>query len=459
MKLYTEPPRQIPVLAKTDVLVVGGGPSGIAAALAAARAGAKTLILERFGCLGGVLTTVGCEGYAWFRHEGTIEAGGIGREIEDKAIEMGAARPEPQSNSHAIDAEMFKYVADRMMKEAAVSVLFHCWAVDAIKDGNCVTGVITESKSGRQAILAKRIIDCTADADIAYFAGAPIDKRPKDQMLGLTVMLNCVGVDVAKFEAYIADQKPTYADWGTGFSDWSGKSGGIATSRKEDKMFSPYLEAPFAQAKKDGLIPKDAKVCGTYSTFSEHGEATQLNLVTMRGLDCTDVHDLTKAEIDGRENCIHAISALRAYVPGFEQVKLRNFGMTVGTRDSRKIVGQRTIDADYVTGEGRCEDSVGIFPEFLDGYGLIVLPTTGRYFQIPYKIMVPQHVDNLLVAGRAVAGDKVSHSATRNMMCCAATGQAAGVAAAVSIKTKNTTSEVKIEEVQKILVHQGVRIN
>ncbi len=459
MEFYVEPEKKIPVLAETEVLVVGGGPSGIAAALASARTGVKTLILERFGCLGGVLTTVGCEGYAWYRHEGTIEAGGIGMEIEKRAIEMNAARPEPQSDSHAIDAEMFKYVADRMMKESGVSVLFHCWAVGVIKEGNSVTGVITESKSGRQAILAKRIIDCSADADIANFAGAPIDKRPREQMLGLTVMLNCAGVDVPKFEAYVATQKPTYADWGTGFSDWSNKGGGIATSRKEDKMFSPYLEAPFTQAKNDGLIPKEAKVCGSYSTFSEHGEATQLNLVTMRGLDCTDVWDLTKAEIDGRENCIHAITALRAYVPGFEKAKLRNFGMTVGTRDSRKIVGRKTIDAEYVTNEGRCDDSVGIFPEFLDGYGLIVLPTTGRYFQIPYGILLPQQIENLLVAGRAVAGDKVSHSATRNMMCCAATGQAAGVAAAVSIQTNTSTGEVSIQKIQDALVKQGVRIN
>ncbi|NDO79648.1 pyridine nucleotide-disulfide oxidoreductase [Citrobacter sp. NCU1] len=459
MNYYMEPAHQIPVLIETDVLVVGGGPSGIAAALASARAGVNTLIVERFGCLGGVLTTVGCEGYAWYRHEGTIEAGGIGIEIEQRAIEMGAARPEPQSDSYAIDAEMFKYVADKLMKESNVSVLLHCWAVDVIKNEDKVVGIITESKSGRTAIMAKRIIDCSADADIAYFAGAPINKRPREQMLGLTVMLNCTGVDVPKFESYIATQKPTYADWGTGFSDWSNKGEGITTSRKEDSMFSPYLESPFTQAKNDGLIPKDAKVCGTYSTFSEHGEATQLNLVTIRGLDCTDVWDLTKAEIDGRENCIHAIKALRAYVPGFEKSKLRNFGMTVGTRDSRKIIGLKTIDAEYVTNEGRCDDSIGIFPEFLDGYGLVVLPTTGRYFQIPYGILLPQQIDNLLVAGRAVSGDKVAHSSTRNMMCCAVTGQAAGVAAAVSIQTNTSTSNVNVQLIQDVLIKQGVRIS
>ena len=459
MDYLLEPEKKLQILATTEVLVVGGGPAGMAAALAASRAGSDTLIVERFGCLGGVLTTVGCEGYAWFRHDKTIEAGGIGRELEERAIQGNAARPEPQSNSHAIDSEAFKFVADEMMKEAGVRTIFHCWAVGVLKVGNEIKGVITESKSGRTVILAKTIVDCSADGDIAQFAGCAMDIRPKEEMLGLTVMLNCVGVDVKKFQAYINKVKPTYADWGTGFSDWSQKSNGITTSRKEDGMFSPYLEEPFKQAKADGVIPQDAKVCGTYSTFSEYGEATQLNLVTMRGLDSTNVIDLTTGEVEGRRNCMHAITALRKYVPGFENAKLRNFGMTVGTRDSRKIIGEDNINADYVTNEGRTEQSVGIFPEFLDGYGLVIIPTTGRYFQIPYGILVPKGIHNLLVAGRSVAGDKVAHSATRNMMCCAATGQAAGVAAALRSKTTTPCKDVPINEIQDLLKKQGVRIH
>ena len=346
-----------------------------------------------------------------------------------------------------------------MMQEAGVEIIYHCWAVDVIKDelGENIVGVVTESKSGRKVIMATNFIDCSADADIANFADCPMEIRPKNEMLGLTVMLNCVGVDTEKFQAYIDVEKPTYADWGTGFSDWSNKEGGIATSRKEDEMFSPYLEKPFTQAKNDGVIPQSAKVCGTFSTFSEHGEATQLNFVTIRNLDCTDVWDLTYAEIEGRKNCMYAIKALRNYVPGFENAKLRNFGMTVGTRDSRKIFGRKTIDESYVTNEGRCNDSVGIFPEFLDGYGLVVLPTTGRYYQIPYGILLPQKINNLLVAGRPVAGDKVAHSSTRNMMCCAATGQAAGIAAAISVQENTIPPMTSIELIQNELTKQKVR--
>jgi hypothetical protein len=146
-------------------------------------------------------------------------------------------------------------------------------------------------------------------------------------------------------------------------------------------------------------------------------------------------------------------------VPGFEKAKLRNFGMTLGTRDSRKIVGRANLTGHDVRNQARFDDAIGIFPEFLDGYGLLVLPTTGRYFQVPYGIMVPQGVENLLVAGRCVAGDRVSHAATRSMMCCAVTGQGAGVAAAVSLQDGVPTSRVDVRRVQRALRRQGVRID
>jgi hypothetical protein len=181
-------------------------------------------------------------------------------------------------------------------------------------------------------------------------------------------------------------------------------------------------------------------------------------MIYLRGYDCTDVRDLTRAEIEGRRQALFAIAALRRYVPGFEDAHLRNFGMTLGTRDSRKIAGRYELTGDDVHGEARFADSVGIFPEFIDGYGVLVLPTTGRYFQVPYGILVPQQVENLLVAGRCVAGDKLSHAATRNQMCCAVTGQAAGVAAAVSLKEGKSSGSVDIARVQAALQRQGVRL-
>merc|ERR1711904_171069 len=148
----------------------------------------------------------------------------------------------------------------------------------------------------------------------------------------------------------------------------------------------------------------------------------------------------TKAEMTGRAGTVNALAALRGKVPGFENAKLRNFSMTIGTRDSRKIIGRHNLKGTEVRGQARFEDAIGVFPEFIDGYSILVLPTSGRYFQVPYGCMVPERVENLLVAGRCVSGDRVSHAAMRNMMACTVTGQGAGVAAAVSVQTGSPVS-------------------
>lgn len=451
MKQIKEMPRVVPVMAETDVMVVGSGPAGLAAALGAAREGVKTMLVERYGCFGGVITQVGVEGIAWYRHEGTIDSEGVGIEFEKRAREIGGPRKEPQSQSEALDADVFKYVADKLVQEAGVIPLLHCLAVEAVMEGDTIKGIITESKSGRQAILAKRVVDATGDADIACLAGAPYHKMPKDEIMGVSVMFSCAGVKKERFLEYVKANPSTYGDWS---KNWKMK-----TTGKEDDLFSPYLIEPFNQAREDGMIPRDlTSIGGTWSTLTDAGEATNLNMVYMLGYDCTDVWDLTKAEIEGRHQAMLAIEALRKYVPGFENAKLRNFGMTLGARDSRKIIGRYNMTEHDVRNQARFEDSIGIFPEFLDGYGVVIIPTTGRYFQVPYGVMVPQKVGNLLVAGRCVAGDKISHAAIRSMMCCTVTGQGAGVAAAVSVKDDVTCSTVDIKRVQKALEKQRVRV-
>src|SRR5260370_6190415 len=146
MKTINEPARSVDVVLETDVLVVGSGPGGLAAALASARAGARTALIDRHGCFGGNITQVGVEGFAWYRHEGTIDCEGIGIEFEERAKAMGAALPEPQSISHALDAEMFKYVADVLVQEAGVRPMLHRLCVAPIVENGVIQGVITESK-------------------------------------------------------------------------------------------------------------------------------------------------------------------------------------------------------------------------------------------------------------------------------------------------------------------------
>src|SRR5271169_6147797 len=190
MRKITEAARTVDVVLETEVLVVGSGPGGLAAALAAARAGARTALIDRNGCFGGNITQVGVEGFAWYRHEQTVDCEGIGIEFEQRAKAMGAAMPEPQSLSHALDAEMFKHVADVLVKEAGITPMLHRLGVSPIMDKGAILGVITESKAGREAILAKRVIDATGDADIAHRCNAPTFKTRKEEMLSVSVMFS-----------------------------------------------------------------------------------------------------------------------------------------------------------------------------------------------------------------------------------------------------------------------------
>ncbi|MEP2731305.1 MAG: FAD-dependent oxidoreductase [Ascidiaceihabitans sp.] len=448
-----EPARHTPVIHETDVLVVGSGPGGLAAALAAARAGVDVTLLERFGCFGGNITVVGVEGFAWYRHDKTVEAGGIGWEFEERAKAMGAAVPESQSLSYELDSEGFKLVADTLVEEAGIHPMLHRQFVAPIMDGDMITGVIVESKSGREAILAKRVIDATGDADIAQRAGAATVKTPVEDMQAASVMFHLAGVNKAKFMAGVKADPQTYRDWSTG--EWQ-----VETDGKEDTMFSPFLGKPFEQAIRDGVIPAHLNtIGGTWGAVHDSGEMTYMNLIHLAGCDGTDPDSMTRFEIEGRKQAMHAIEGLRHYTPGCQDVRLRNFGMSIGIRDTRKIDAVYNMTEADVRGEARFDDSIGIYPEFIDGYGILILPTTGRYMHIPYRSMLPKGVQNLIVAGRATGGDRVAHAATRNMACCAVAGQGAGVAAAWSVKTGVGFHNIDVPTVQKMIVAQGVRIH
>ena len=187
----------------------------------------------------------------------------------------------------------------------------------------------------------------------------------------------------------------------------------------EDVMFSRFLRKPFEQAMATGLISSNFNtLSGTWGALYETGELTYLNLVHLAGYDGTDPNDPTEFEMEGCRQVIRATEALRGFHSGCAKAKLRNFGMTLGIRDTYKIDALYNMTELDACHQGRFYDSIGIFPEFVVGYGILILPTTGRYFQMPYSALVPKSVSNLLVAGRITGGDKISHAARRNMMCC-----------------------------------------
>jgi hypothetical protein len=450
---------------------VGGGPAGLAAAIAAAREGVETLLVERYGCFGGNITQSMVGTLSWYRYAKTVDAGGILREFEDQARNIGGtinAFDEPIVSTEIgkllekrgvlisgtptydiLDTEIFKILADTMIQEAGVTPLLHCQAVDSIMDGNTITGIITESKSGRQAITAKRVIDATGDADIAFHAGAPFREAPKEKRMGVTVNFGCSGVDINKFMTFL-------------FGKMQKNSNFLPHLKQAGELFfmddfSCFIE-PLNKVDVKNSFLEHLSLRKFWLQYIEQGIINSFNGIHIAGIDSTNVFDLTRAEIEGRTRLIKVLKVLRKRTPGFENSRLKNIGSSLGTRESRKIIGEYNLNEHDVKNQARFKDSIGICPEFLDGYGVAIIPTTGRYFQIPYGIITPKKVDNLLVAGRCVAGDKMSHAATRQMVCCIATGQGSGIAAAVSVKEKKTCREVDIKKVQKALENQGVRI-
>ena len=356
MQRITEAAREIDVVHETDVLVVGSGPGGLAAALASARAGARTTLLERYGCFGGNITQVGVEGFAWYRHEETIDSEGIGIEFEQRAKAMGAAMPEPQSISHALDAEMFKCVADMLVQESGMQPMLHRLFVAPIVEDGAIRGVITESKAGREAILAERVVDATGDADVAARAGAPNHKTPREEMMAVSVMFSMSGVN----------KRALHRCGQGGSADLRGLGRQWRVEHRDHRQGGQVVLAVPAQAVQarggGGSHPAIARtLAGTWGAVSDQGDLTYLNLVHLTGCDGTDPGDLTRGEIEGRRQAIHAVEALRGFMPGCEDAKLRNFGMTLGVRDTRKIDAVYNLTAADVREQGRFDDSIGIF--------------------------------------------------------------------------------------------------
>lgn len=460
MDFVKEPSREIPVMRKVDVVVVGGGPAGFGTAIAAARNDAETLLIERYGFLGGMLTAglvtwipiskiVPMEAY---RETRAIQ-GGVLEELIKRLVDIGGAIA-PSVTSFAevggrthfpTDPEIAKIVLIEMLEEARAEILLHALVVGVVKDGKRVKGVIIESKSGRQAILADIVVDASGDADVAAFAGAEYDKADKPLMM--TLMGFFGNVDPEKAAEYVGrDNRGKFNK----LVDEAVKGGELTISEKRLLPGQP----PFKLSPLTMFNPKK-----TPANWYRVGEAG--GYMESAFGDCTNALDLTKAELTTRKSLLPLLNFFREYVPGYEKAYLSYTATQIGVRESRRVLGDYVLTADKDIKEGLMHEDV-ITKSRLEPPGSLSTYTPERapVFDIPYRCIVPKVIDNLLVAGRCISIDHKAAilASLREIDTCICLGQAAGTAAALSVKSKVRPRELPITMLQQTLEMQGANL-
>ena len=420
---YNEPARTIPVFAEVDVVVAGGGPTGVCAALAAARSGKKTLLVEMGGCLGGMMTTGLHQHVCIFNsagHVGNRIIGGVPWEITLRAL----ARDGGRMHAGMVDFEMetVKLVLEEMMDEAGVQLLYHTMAADTIVHNNQVDGIIIESKSGRQAVLAKRTIDCTADADIAARGGAAFHKgRDEDGLMQpVTLMFRVGGIDNDKVNK-LREQE-----------GW-----------KFSRTIARAIEA-------GDLDPFHTMMSGLW-WCPQRPDQLGVNYTNLTGIDATNAADITRATIECRKQVFQTIAAFRKHFDGWQNAYLIDTAPYMGTRETRRIVGRECLTIDDVRTCRKSQRGIAKGSFYVDvhgpkgasqaSYGDEQLPK-GDHYDIPYGCLVPQKIENLLVAGRCISIDHFALGSMRVMYQCMATGEAAGLAAAQSLNSNCPPAEI-----------------
>lgn len=402
--MIEEPARQVPVVADVDVLVAGGGPAGIAAAIAAAREGARTLLVDRYGYLGGMITgshVVAILGMGDGHH---VVAQGILAEIHERMAMWGGMTMLGDGIDYRVDAEIFKWQAVEMVQEAGADLLLQTQVCAPIVDGGRVAGAFVESKSGRQAILAQVTIDATADADLCYRAGVPCDNETHD----VTLVLRMEGVDKARVDAYAAGQPAEY----------------------------------------DRIMEEARRLNG----------GTKIGAPRyLKQIDITDAAALTRAETQLRREAFETLYYLRARLPGYEKARIASTEPQIGVRLSRRIHGQYRLVDDDLRASRKFEDGVARLGVYFPDWGPIY-EIKGLDYDIPYRSLVPQNVDGLLAAGRCISCDARTGNSMRLIVPCFATGQAAGAAAGVAVELDCAPRQVPAEVLRAALRKQNVNL-
>ncbi|MCW5702544.1 MAG: FAD-dependent oxidoreductase [Bradyrhizobium sp.] len=440
--IITEPARQVPVYGEYEVAVLGGGPAGIAAAVAAARAGRRTLLIERYGFLGGMGTAAGvtnfCGLHANVHGEMHRVVQGIASDLLDRIDRIGGLNAPHlilgKILAQAYDTAAYKIAADDLLAHHKVDILFHALGTGIVmQDERRIDALMVETKAGRQAVRANVFIDCSGDGDLAAWAGAPFEVGDDDgHTLYPSMMFRLNGIDPEK----AGDA------WRT----------------------IPALMEKAEAAGTHKFPRKGAIVRPQRSGIEWRVNFTQLSRKDGKAINGIEPDDLTRGEIDGRRQAIEAFAFLRT-VPGFEKAYIVDLPPQLGIRETRRVVGGYMLSGGDVLGCASFDDSIGVngWPMESHVAGDVVfkfppIPESRGFNELPYRMLVPERIDNLLVAGRCASMTHDGQSAARVSGACFAMGEAAGSAAALALSGNMIPRDIAVEKLQQQLKGQGAFI-